>query len=295
MMSITTPGNYKMPFDVYLRDPAIVPSLSRSTIKDLLFSSPAHAWHNNPRLNPEYQEKENGKFDIGTSAHALLFEGSSSIAIIDAEDWRTKLAKEEREKAYTEGKTPLLAHQFIEVSNMVEVAKKKICECKELAVKDLSTDGEAELTYVWQEGDTWLRIRPDWISEDKKLCIDYKTVGGSANPETISKHIVSMGYALQASLYHRGIKAIEGIEPKFIFIFQETEEPYLCSFVGLSPEFMEMGRQQVEYGIFLWTQCMASGKWPAYPQRVCWVDAPPWALAQWEQIAANIGEENYEM
>lgn len=283
-------GIYKITFSEYLSDPVINPSLSRSGIKELIFNSPAHAWFNNPRLNPDYEEKENGKFDIGTAAHAMLFEGEDSIVVIDAEDWRTKIAKEARDKAREEGKNPLLPHQFADVTMMVDVAKKQISECKELHIKELAEDGEAELTYIWQEGDTWFRTRPDWISNDKKLMLDYKTTGTSANPEDIGRHIVSMGYDIQEALYKRGASAIDKTAPKFVFLFQEDYYPYFCSFISLTPEFQEMGKQKVEYGKFLWEKCMATGQWEAYPHQVCHAEPPAWSLAYWELIAQRIGE-----
>lgn len=283
-------GIYKITMKDYVLDPVIEPSLSRSMIKSLLFNSPAHAWYSNPRLNPDYKEKENGKFDIGTSAHSLLFEGDDNIVVVEADDWRTNKAKTEREEANKEGKTALLEHQFEEVNKMVESAKKQISGCKELGIKDLSKDGDPELTYIWQEDNTWFRIRPDWISKDRKLILDYKTTGQSANPEDISRHIVSMGYDIQEALYKRGINAIDKTTPKFVFMFQENFEPYLCSFISLTPEFQEMATQKVAYGIFLWNQCIESGKWEGYPNRVCHAEPPAWSLAHWELIASRIGE-----
>lgn len=280
-------GIYKIRADEYVKDPVVKPSLSRSTIRDLLFSSPAHAWFNNPRLNPNYQEKENGKFDIGTVAHSLLLEGIDNVVVVEADDWRTKIAKEVRDKAREEGKIPLLGHQFVEVNNMIEVAKVHIRECKELGIVSL-LEGDSELTYIWKEEDTWLRIRPDWISKDKKLLLDFKTTGTSANPEDIGRHIVAMGYDIQASLYLRGVRAIDKTEPKFVFLFQENYEPYLCSFISLPPEFLEMGKQKVEYGKFLWERCLTSGKWEGYPNRVCYSEPPAWSLAHWESIAQRI-------
>ena len=286
---IDKPGIYKIPHTEYVNDPVIEPSLSRSMIKDLLYSSAHTAWFNNPRLNPNYKEQEESKFDIGSAAHSLLLEGINKVEVIDAEDWRKKEAKEARDKAREDGKIPLLVKQFAEVNKMIDSAKEEIAGCKELWIKDLSTEGDAELTYIWKEDETWIRIRPDWISKDRKLCIDYKTTGQSANPEDIGRHIVSMSYDIQNSLYVRGIKAIEGIESKFVFVFQENFEPYLCSFVALPPEFLEMGKQKVEYGIFKWKQCIESNKWEGYPKQVCYPDTPAWSLANWESIAQRIG------
>jgi hypothetical protein len=52
-----------------------------------------------------------------------------------------------------------------------------------------------------------------------------------------------------------------------------------------------MAKQKVEYGKFLWEKCMALNEWPAYPNRVCYVETPPWALAQWEAKAQEMGVE----
>ena len=286
---INSPGVYNISLEEYHADPSEISSLSRSTIKDLLFRSPGHAWFNHPRLNPNFQ-KDRGekKFDIGQSTHSLLLEGLDNAVVIEADDWRTKAAKEARDKARGEGKIPLLLHQYEEAKGMVESAHRQILACKELGIADLQLDGDSEMSYIWQEEETWLRVRPDWVSKDHKLILDYKTTGISVNPSEIGRHIINMAYDVQDSLYSRGVKSIHGVDPKFIFIFQETEEPYFCSFIGLPPDFLEMGKQKVEYGIFLWQECMSRNEWPAYPNQVCWVDLPIWASLAWEKRATDI-------
>ncbi len=210
------------------------------------------------------------------------------MAVIEAEDWRTKVAKESRDLARKEGKTPLLKKQYDQVTIMVEEAIRQIYACNELGIDSLPLDGDAELSYFWEEDGVWLKIRPDWIPKDRKIILDYKTTDGSANPSDLARHIVSLGYDIQAALYVRGVKAIEGTEPKMIFVFQETEEPYLCSFVGLPPGFLEMARSKVEFGIGLWQECMRKNEWPAYPSKICYPDLPGWALAAWETRAMEI-------
>jgi len=282
-------GIHKISNEEYHRDPCSKPSLSRSTIYELLFHSPAHAKFNHPRLNPDLVQEESEKFDLGSAAHSLLLEGIDNMVVIDAEDWRKKETKEQRETARKEGKNPLLKKQYNEVLAMVEAVKEQIKGCKELRITDLLKAGDSELSYIWKEKETYLKVRPDWISKDRKLIMDYKTTGNSANPSEFARQIIGCGYDIQAALYTRGVKTIEGIEPSFIFIVQETSKPYLCSFIGLTPEFLDMGKQKVEYGIFLWNQCMESGIWPGYPQRVCYPEPPSWGLSQFEQIAERIG------
>ena len=287
---ITSSGVYKISLEEYHADPAPQPSLSRSTIIDLLNRSAGHAWFNHPRLNPNYQKDEGEKkFDIGQAAHPLLLEGIDNVCVIEADNWMTKVAKEKRNEAREQGKIPLLLHQFEEVKKMVESAQRQILACKELGITDLQTDGDSETSYIWQENETWLRVRPDWVSKDHKLIIDYKTTGISVNPSELGRHIVNMAYDVQDSLYSRGVKAVHDVDPKFIFIFQEIEEPYFCSFIGLPPGFMEMGKQKVEYGIFLWQECMTRNEWLAYPNRICWIDLPEWASFAWEKRATGLG------
>ena len=277
------PGRYEhMSFAEYLADPSPVPSLSRSAIMDIL-DSPLRCWWNHPKLNPNCPpEKEKTQFDIGSAAHDLLLKGGNAVAVIEGfDDYRKDAAKEARDDARKAGKTPLLRHQYEEVLGMVTAAKMAIADCPDLPMCDLS-EGSPEVTYCWREGETWIKIRVDWISNDKRICLDYKTSGVSAHPEAFDKIAISSGLDIQEALYRRGVKAVEGVEPTFIFMVQETEAPYQCSFPQLSPVFQNMGQQKVEKGIELWRECMTTRKWPGYTQRIVTVEPPAWAVAQWE-------------
>ncbi len=292
---IDKPGVYKISSEEYHADPTQEPALSRSVIKDLIFKSPAKAWHNHPKLNPNFKPKKPKEiFDVGSVSHDLLLEGLDICTIIDAKDWRKDTTKEAREIARLEGKTPLLKHQYDEALLMAKAAEEQIYACediKELKITNLKTDGDAELTYIWQEDGVWLKVRPDWIYKDRTLILDYKTTGMSANPFDLPRHIISLGYDIQTVLYQRGVKAIEKTDPRFIFIFQETEEPYFCSFIELPELLVDMGKQKVENGIFLWKECMATGNWFGYPKKVMKVECPQWAMNDWLYRNQQIGVE----
>jgi hypothetical protein len=224
-------------------------------------------------------------------AHALLLEGLDQAHVVDAPDWRKKEAKEERDIARDAGKIPLLIHQYDSVKDMVIAAERQIASCPDLNIKDLRRQGDSELSYIWQEGETWFRVRPDWISKNRKLILDYKTTGESADPTNFARKMVSLGYDIQYAFYRRGVKAVEDVSPKFVFVVQETSAPYLCSFIGLPPDFQAMAKEKVDYGIHVWEKCMFTGEWPGYPNRICYLDNPAWALAQWESKAQTIGAD----
>lgn len=276
---ISKPGRYKISFDEYLADPCPSPSLSRSVIMDLI-DCPAKAFFKHPRLNPEgAKQEEAAHFDIGEASHSLLLEGINVAEVIDAPDWKKKEAREAREAARLLGKVPLLKAQYEDAVKMCNAARLAIAEVLNI---DLPFGGLPEQSYFWEEKGTWFKIRPDWIRDNGLLILDYKTTGISANPENFSRIAISNGYDIQEVLYRRGVEAIEGIEPEFIFIVQEVKPPYLVAFIKLDKKFQHLGKQKIERIKKIWNDCLESGNWHGYPKQAATVDCPEWAIAQWE-------------
>jgi hypothetical protein len=134
---------------------------------------------NHPRLNPDYKPKERAIFDLGHIAHALLLEGIDKIFEIKADSWRTKAAQEERNEARKQGMIPLLSENADNAREMVMAAERQLRE-SDLGIQNLREEGEAELSYIWQEQGTWMKVRPDWTKNNRTLCLDLKTTGVSA-------------------------------------------------------------------------------------------------------------------
>jgi len=283
---ITAPGSYNISFEEYLDDPCPEPSLSRSTIKDLL-ECPAKAFNNHPRLNPVAEEKGELKFDIGTAAHALLLQGDDVAEVIDAKDYKTNAARDARTAARIYGKVPLLTHQYNEVRNMLPAARYFLQYC-ELSIHDLQKEGDSELTYIWQEQDIWCRIRPDWISKNRNLIIDYKTTA-SLSPASYEGIASQTGLDIQDAFYRRGVEAVEGTQPDFIFLVQEIQSPYLCALITLDMMFKDMGEQKVECGIRKWRKCLKYNDWEDYGGLAYTIEPKPWALASWEMKRGELG------
>lgn len=286
-------GVYKISMEEYLADPCPAAALSNSMIP-LLLDAPIKAWWNHPRLNPEYrkEEKDQSKFDPGTACHNLLFEGGKNvIEITGFDDWRKNDAKEARDDARKAGKTPLLSKQYDICCAMTEATRKFIRECDEIEVNDLVTEGDVELTYIWQEKNgIWCKARPDWIRKDKKLILDYKTTGTTANPDEFGGHMARMDYPIQSVFYRRGVKKVDGANAEFVFIAQEDEPPYLCSIHGIDMFNEQMADEKIEWAIKKWHDFLTTGKWPGYPKRICYQEPKPWDLAAWELLKARLEE-----
>lgn len=277
------PGIYTMSEQAYHADPCDI-SLSSHIAKMLLTKSPYHAYLNHPKLNPNYAPYFDDKFDIGTAAHALLLEGKKDgIVIVDAEDWRTKAAKEAKEAARAAGKTALLTKHYSRLEQMVNAAR-KFLEDSELA--GIFEKGKTEQTIIWNEGGIKCRSRLDYISEDRKIILDYKTTD-CAEPDMFIRRIASLGYDVQASFYDRGVQRLTDEKPTFIFFAQETEAPYMCSLVGMSEEYMQIAEAKVSKAIDIWRECLTNKKWPGYPTRICYAEPASWQRAEYERIMSE--------
>ncbi|MCK9566438.1 MAG: PD-(D/E)XK nuclease-like domain-containing protein [Methanothrix sp.] len=284
---ISESGVYQLSNDEYHADPCPVPSLSTGVMKDLLFKSPLHAYCNHPKLSMVEKSNDDPKFDIGSAAHPMLLEGIDKVAAVNATDWRTKEAKEQRAKARAEGKVPLLVEQYSRVLAMAKAAEDALFN-SELNIASISAQGDSELSYIWTKDDVWFRSRPDWVKKDRSIIIDYKT-SVTANPAYLSRRVIDLGYDIQAAHYVNSVREIEGIEPKFYFLFQEVSEPYACSLVALDPQFLHLGRQKVSHATELWKHCVATGDWFGYPNRIAYLEMPPWAEA-WTVNAPMVTE-----
>lgn len=262
-----------MPAEAYHADPCDEPSLSSGIAKILLTRSPRAAWRCHPRLNPKWRPDREDRFDLGTSAHELLLEGTTEgIVVVNADDWRTKAAREQRDEAHAAGKTALLARQYDEVAAMMTAAV-EFLEKSEIA-RDWN-ESAPEQTIIWREDDVWIRARLDKLTPDRAVIFDYKTTENAA-PTSFARHIVGMNYHVQEALYRRAVRALGFDDPKFLFLAQETEPPYDCALFGCDPHLQKIGDDSVEQAIAMWRECMRSKEWRGYGGRVHWVNPPIW-------------------
>ena len=278
---ITVNGIYTIPHDDYHADPCPTPSLSSSVAKVLLRQSPAHAAMQHPKLNNNYVNAESSRFDLGTIAHALLLEDDSSRLItIEADDWRTKAAKEARDAARAEGKIPILVKQAAHLLKMVGAARQFIASSEVGDFKFLP-----EQTLAWQEGNVWCRARPDWLAPGHDLILDFKTTE-DASPEAAIRQIGRLGYDTQAAFYLRGLQSVDPQADRavFCFLFQEIEPPYACSLIALSNAYLEIANAKVDRAIKTWGYCLKSGDWHSYTDRILYATPSAWEMAAHEAM-----------
>lgn len=280
-----TPGLVQMPMAEYLADPCPTPSLSAGIAHTLITQSALHAKWAHPKLSPSYKQEEDGRFDIGTAAHSLILEGVDKVAVCEFDDWRSKAARQAREDARRNGFTPLLTKHYEAVKAMVLAAANYMASCE---LKAAFAQATPELTCLWQEGDLWMRARPDLTSADRKVIVNYKTTE-IAEPESFARRMIGLGYDLSAVFYERGMKAI-GYPVEQFFLAQEVTPPYACALVGLSDPMREIANGKLDYALTLWAHCMKTDQWSAYPSTVYYAEPKAYELDKWAGEALSRGD-----
>lgn len=267
----------------YHADPAPEPSASASILKLLHARSPAHAWTAHPRLNPNQEHREpSSAMRFGSAAHALLL-GSAKVFSIDADSWRSKDAKAERDAHEKMGNYALLKEDHDRAVAMVAMLRQGLSGHE---IGDFPTDGGAgERTMIWQEDGIYCRGRLDWYSQKANRIIDYKTTGGSADPGQFARNLFDMGYDFQALLYPMGVQAITGDLPSFYFVVQETDPPFAFTVVTLDDIAREHSMNKLSTAFGRWRECLASGKWPGYGRHVFRASPPVYELKREEEKA----------
>jgi hypothetical protein len=287
-MRTTRSGILSLPADDYHADGIDhdQPSLSASIAHTLVTSSPKHAWTQHPRLNPDFVRVEDDKFSIGTVAHALLLQGEDIAEIVDAPDWRTNAAKEQRDAARAAGRIPLLAKDWNRVQTMVGAVRAQFDGIE--VAPPLFDDGKPEVPIVWEEDGVLCRALIDWLRRDVTAIDDAKTTARCADGQAWGRSVMcSIGADLQARWYQRGVKAVFGVEPKFRFVVMETTPPYAISVVSLSAQAEAIADSKIERALTIWKDCLAKNEWPAYSPKLQVVDVPTWEEMRWLEREAE--------
>ena len=264
------------------------PTLSKSIIQILLNASPAHARHAHPKLNPNFERKEETKFDLGNAVHQVFLEGIDAVAVLPYKDFKSNAAKDDRDQARADGRIPLLTKDYERVEEMIVAIR------AQLATRDdaLFENGHAEQTITWTDRGVACRARLDWLTDDQTEIHDLKT-SDSANPDRWCRSIMfRIGADVQAQFYARGVEAITGSRPTFTFLVAETAAPYMIKPIAIGPDVATLADKKIDYALNLWRRCLERDEWPGYDGRIAYADLPPWMEGQWleremrEEVAA---------
>lgn len=293
MATITEPGIYlDYPIANYFADPCPRPSLTQSIAKLILNQSPAHAQYAHPRLRPvgvEQEEEHKKEKTIGDVAHKMILGRGKEVVVIDAPDWRTKIAKEMRDTAIEAGKVPILTAHATQSMLIVDAFQKFMVDHE---VGPLH--GKSEVVIAWQEDGFWFRSMIDLLSDDGLIVTDLKTTGMAMPPQEIGRRIDENGWDVQASMIERGLAKLlpDGAGKRtFRFISIEQNPPYGIVVNELPESVMTIGRRKLDYAIRIWCACLDAMHFPCYPPVVNRPEIPQWAEVRWMEREQTLHAE----
>lgn len=220
-------------------------------------------------------------FSFGHLAHKLVLGEGAVIREIEAVDYRTKAAQQQRDEALAAGEIPALTPELAKAVAMADAVREHPVASK------LFATGRAEMSMYADDPDTgWgLRGRADWLTRgeelglgDRLVIVDYKTTV-DANPSSWGRSAANYGYALQFAWYVELARLVNLDDwPAFLFVCQEKEPPYLVSVNELDAEAWNLGYDQMRHAIAVYAECMESGVWPGYSDGINPVSLPRWAF-----------------
>lgn len=289
-----TAGAYPISAEMYHADPCPQPSLSRTAIKDLVTRSPAHAWVNHPRLNPNHEPQQSGRFDLGHAFEDVLLRGGTNLAVVAFDDWRTTAAKQQRDEAHAANKTPVLAKDADRVVSMVAACRQQLEHHDPAIVGSLVYGlGVSEEALIWQEDGAWCRALLDWRPNDNRVFIDVKTTSTKATADGWGRSVFwDTGCDIQAAWYLRAIRKVLDVEDAtFAFLVVEVDPPHAMSVMIPDRSTLHIGEAKVERGLELWRWCMKHDRWPAYPREAQLISPSPWQMALHEDAQHEAADE----
>jgi hypothetical protein len=283
MAVITIPGVYDIPNDEYHRDPVPGGSLSSTGARKLLPPS-CPALFRYEQDNPPAPRQT---FDFGTAAHKEVLGVGSELVVVDADDWRTKKAREQRDEAHARGAVPLKRTEYDQVLAMAGALR-----AHPIANALLNpARGRAEQALFWRDEPTgvWRRALVDWlaaIGTRRPIIADYKSTV-RADPDSIQRTVHAYGYHCQAGWYLDGALALGyPDDTAFVFICQEKTPPYLVTVVELDGVALKVARARNRQAIEIYRDCTTTGHWPGYSDDIALIPLPAWAeRRELEEIA----------
>ena len=267
--TVFRPGVYDgMPEEIYHGDPVPVGSLSSSGARKLLTQPPARFRYEqkNPPAPTEAMER-------GTAAHKLVLGVGAEIVLVNAKDWRTKAAQQQRDEARERGAIPLLPPDYERVHAMAAALR---ADPLASALFDRERGGLPEQSLFWFDGTfgIWRRARLDWLPDagarERLVVPDYKTTA-DASQAGVRKSVIQYGYHQQGDWYTAAAQALLHPDPAFLLVFQETVPPYLVRVVQMDGDLLRAGRERNAEAMEIYRDCSQSGIWPGYGDGIDYV------------------------
>lgn len=299
-ITITQPGIFDMPDDVYHSDPCFMPSLSSSGAKTILNKSPYHYWYER-----EHGQSDTGAFHFGRAAHMAMLEPErfaqtyhitpEGFSRHHHKKWEKELA--ELVAAEAAGAIELKAKD----AETVETMAAAMAEHRDILGQFFAAPKEQSAFWFDETFKIWRRCRFDFMANPGgRIFVDYKTVEPRGqkgiDDAFLLRQVLDYGYHQQAAWYLDGIEALGLCDheagPAFIFLFQEKKPPYAMRLVQLPDSAIDMGRVMNAKAMDMFARGVETNVWPSYDREVLQL---PWPQYLEDRFDRDTSEGHFEL
>lgn len=292
---ITATGHYDLTNEEYHGDCCDGPSLSASSIKQLV-SDPAEYWLNSP-LNPNRKKpKENKAFNVGTAAHTMVLEPEllgETISVIPNDilasngALSTKAAKAFVAEQTELGRTVIKEDEWQAVCDMADAISDNQVVMRAMA----GTLNEQSLIVRDDEAGVYIKSRPDQMPQDNgRFIVDLKTTDRTGIDAWEKSSMVDLRYDIQGALMIWSLEKVLGVKAAGVmYVVVCKEPPHRVAVRTLRPAcpsgrvLLDHGWLDVKAGVATFAECFATGVWPSPWDSVRDISVPDWALRNAEK------------
>jgi hypothetical protein len=271
-----------VPEHQYHSDPCATPSLNPSLATVLVQKNARHAYDQHPKLGAQRGKRPTRALDTGSIVHSLVLGCGKDFVRLEYENYKTKAAQQDRDRARARGLIPILAHELEPLEELAERIKAT------LHIPEQHREVVAIWTRETEHGPCLCRCMIDALEifdDNTAAIVDLKIVSDAALDSLRRSH-VDYGYHIQAAA---NVEAIQTLFPacagrtQFLDLCVEVSTGYFDR-VGHGGSMAELGHLSWSYAQHVWTQCLTLPRaedWPAYelpggcPR---YLEAPPWEL-----------------
>lgn len=255
------------------------------------------------RYAQDHERAPKKVWDFGHLAHLKVLGTGPAMFVLDPEvhgktkdgkvsdaPANTKMWKDEVAAARARHEVPVTIDNW----NTADLMAAKVRAHPEAGLIFAEGDAEQSLYTVDSVTGVQLRGRTDWLEPNGDID-DYKT-SNTANPAELRTKFWKLGYFMQAAWYIDMVVALEISEnPRFRFVVQEKDPPFVVTVIEYEPEAIAEGRRKNREAIDLYARCMESGSWPGYSDSTVVLDLPPWAYSQGPTLGEVFDSYQYDI
>jgi len=154
--------------------------------------------------------------------------------------------------------------------------------------------GEASIFWVDKQTGAPCRIRPDWhVPPGHPMFPNGLIVDGKSNDDSSKEGFARSAWNsemyFQAAFYSDGFQAHYGTKkpPVFAWLGQERDRPYATQYHSAPADFVEYGRRKYRPLLALFAECLRTGQWPGYSEKVQALEVPGWALKTLQEVVGS--------